>query len=695
MGLESALEQLVGGSPDAMRIGGSISRGVTTIPEPDEPTDEEIGGDTEETKAEASPYHVKEGNIKVTVPEGWTDEKLVAFFKRVKNTARDKASYKQSIRDEVWNLYHGIQDFSHKADWQSKEALPKVFIMVESVVAFIKTSMIKVRNWYDVVPVNKLNPENRAKAFLVKQLLKYYTAKDNFIDEVVDALKWSFLSELAIIKCWWDETTKYTVDPGFDSLGDMRHIDETDLPPIRQRILRRRQLKVKACDPDKILLDWTGRRKFLIEETTIDFADLEALADEDLVREGLLERLAKGEESGDVESVNTDSKKEVVSAGDETSRVELQLDEYWGDIWDEDGHIIANNAHFILVNEKEVAISPEPIRFYDGDDPYIIAPCIRVPGSVYNKSLIEPIIGVAKMMTELFNLTFDALIATVMNIYTINVDAIENVEDLAKGIGPNTVIQATMDASKVLDVQRVGQVPGEAFTGIEYMKSALEEDTAIAKWLVGLPMTTKRQTKGEIQTLAGAATGFFQSLIQDFERRFLAPLLKKMWWRIVQFQDEFSYPELQQLIGEEAAAMLNNMTPEERYNVINGDYEIIVTGISGLVAKAEELENLLTLLRIIARSPEMMSQIDQGALLKELFELTNIDPQLLIRETPAIPLPMVEQMMANNPAATQTGARLRGTGQPRSSVAMSSQVNPARMAMMQRLMPQGGMEANA
>ena len=601
---------------------------------------DDYSGSGEKQDYAPKPRHKEVDGIFFTEPEGWTDDKLVTFYKTIKQKAKDEKQYKQEVINGVWDQYNNLQDFTQKADWQSKEVVPMVFMMVEAVKAFIKVSLMKSRQWYDVQPLNKRNHEQVIKAFLIKNILKFWTDNKEFIYELVESIGYGFLAELYIMKLWWDAEEKYTVEPTFTELDGQFKVhsthDEKELLPLRQKILRRKRLFYGAVNPSKILLDWTGRGKFTIEEIDVDYADLESLIEDGFgidIRDKLI-----SESQQDLKKATEKRQKEQQAVPPATYRKELKLSEYHGDVWDnETGKIVFRNIRFIIVNEKYVFVKPQPIIYYDGQGPYVIAPCIHVPGSTYHKSLIEPIIGVAKQMSELFNLTLDALYATVMNVYEVNVNHVLNVDDLTNGIGPNTVIQKDTD-EKVLEVTQVGKVPGEAFAGIQMLKQMLYENSAISPSMWGLPTTTKRQTKGEVQQQQYATISFFQSMIQDIENNFIAPVLKKVWYRVMQFQNEFSYPKLVDLIGEESARLLENMTPQERYDIINADVEITVFGISELIAKKEQLNDILAFLKIIGRSPDLMAWVNQQNLLVEIMDMLNLDPTVLLRDKPQQPM---------------------------------------------------------
>jgi hypothetical protein len=473
------------------------------------------------------------------------------------------------------------------------------------------------------------------------------------------AIKYGFLSELFIQKFYFEEVEKYTVEPNFARNLEIRGEDERELPAIRQKILRQHLLRFPAINPSNILLDYSGRKRFIIEMSKTDISDLWQLAEEHKIRP-IVERI-RSKQQQKLEDVKEKQKVEIVTGPEVSGRIEINLDEFWGDVWEVDsGKLVFKNIHYIIANEEEVIVGPEPIKFYDGESPYVIGACVEVPGAVYHKSLIEPIIGEAKLLNEIMNLAFDALVSAMLNVYEVNVDAVQNMADLAEGIGPNTVVQKTTN-EKVLMSEQVGKLPGEAFAGIQFLKNELEEGTAITRWLVGLPTATKRQTKGEVQTQSAGTSGFFAGLVQNIERNFIAPSLTKMWNRIVQFQDEFTYPKLKDLIGEEAAQMLNSMSPEERYEVINGEYEIKVTGISGIIKKQEDFQKITAILRIISRSQEMMSYIDIKELLFQLFEMLNIDTTTLLRQQPAVPAQVADAANKNNPKSAQVMSRLRGT----------------------------------
>jgi hypothetical protein len=652
MSLEHAMRSL-------LQEGASASEATAALEIKDPETDKRAGS------PEIHKHSTGGREYAITDPKEWDDEKLKNFYVEIRRLSHDARAYKQTIRDEVWDLYNGLMDFSQKADWQSKLVRPKVFMMVEQVVAFIQLGLFKMRDWFDVIPQNITDPLAMQKAHLKKSILKWYTTQDDFIRELCTALKWGFLSELFIMKVFTEEEEIYTIEPNF--LEDQNKVswqeNDQDLPPIRQEILTEKKIVCNAVNPHYVFLDHTGKKKFIIEEGRMAIADYKALVDDEIFEDHFDEIVNDTQQT--MRDVREKRKQELITQPPSTYYKEFTYGEYWGDIFDESGKFAFRNAHFIIAVGKWIIKKTEPITFFDGEPPYVIAPCVSVPGSVYHKSLIEPIAEEAKTMSELINLAMDALFATVLNVFEIDVDRVLNVDDITNGIGPNTVIQKT-GSDPVLTVQQVGKVPGEAFQGIQFLGDIMEQDTGISRSMVGFPTTTKRQTKTEVQQEQGQMSTFFQAVMQNIERDFLAPVLEKIWNRILQYPSFLLHPELKDIIGQEAASIFERMSPRERYEAIHGRDQIKVTGLSGLMAKKDLLGNILGFLRIVGRSPDMMAWIDPQKLLFEVLDLLNIEPTTILRNQPQQPLNTRQQNPAQAQSAMQPRQQTRPgmTGQP-------------------------------
>jgi hypothetical protein len=89
---------------------------------------------------------------------------------------------------------------------------------------------------------------------------------------------------------------------------------------------------------------------------------------------------------------------------------------------------------------------------------------------------------------------------------------------------------------------------------------------------------------------------------------------------IFQFVDTSQDPRVASILGVEAG-VLAGMTREEVMELVQGDYKVHVTGITGQLEKAEMLQSLVQFMNLIGQNPQAwLPYINQSKLLQRILE---------------------------------------------------------------------------
>ena len=210
-----------------------------------------------------------------------------------------------------------------------------------------------------------------------------------------------------------------------------------------------------------------------------------------------------------------------------------------------------------------------------------------------------------------------------MPLFEYTPDVYENPEDLRNGITPGKILRrnslAMGNEMGIKPVEFNDVSPGASqMAGI--LDRAHQEGGLVTELQQSLPRWSGAQTATETEAIQQNQNSFFGSLAADIEQYALRPMIKMAIDIIMQYIDTANDPRVAQVLGVDSA-ILAGMTHPEIYEMISGDYDIMVTGITDQLEKAEQLQNLIQLMNIIGQNPESwLPWINQDMLLRRILE---------------------------------------------------------------------------
>src|SRR6185437_743271 len=119
-----------------------------------------------------------------------------------------------------------------------------------------------------------------------------------------------------------------------------------------------------------------------------------------------------------------------------------------------EGEVIAENVICTVANKKYLIRAPEPNPFWHGETPFITAPLIRVPFSVWHKALYDGPAQLNFAINELFNLMLDGGIASVWGIKQLRANFLADPKQASGGIQQGTTLvvnDSLPEGAKVLE----------------------------------------------------------------------------------------------------------------------------------------------------------------------------------------------------------------------------------------------------
>jgi hypothetical protein len=583
------------------------------------------------------------------------------------------------------NIYLGKQDWSHKLAGQSAEFLPMVPIAVEQIAAFIKRALVDYGDWFSVdMADNPALTDDQAREIILSQLNtlnRVDGACQNFPTLISDGIKVGLLNALVVFKVYGKHCTHRTFH-----IERAEEILETASGPISvpkytvsQKEKTEWHLAIDLIRPDDYYPDPTGRGLFEIHRVRRDLHEVEALAegdnpiyDKDVVSKIKSDFAETDRLIREAEQMN----QEVTTPP--TFRKEVVIDEVWGTILDEDGHVLKKNAVWAIANEKYLIRKPEDNPWWHGQSPFVAAPLVRVPFSVWHKALADLATPLNIAANELFSLMLDGAFESVHGIKQLRTDYVEHPEDLSGGIPPGTTIPVKQElpfGGKVLERVDEGEVPADAINMFSILERQFQASMQTNDIRMGnLPSKQVRAT--EIIQAEQNLTSFFDGMIRDVEDGLIAPLLWKVWMVIVQEMDDLPGKYIKNESTRRALEELAFLRPEERYVVLANSVSFAVRGLSGTLQRAKDFQKFMALLTAVSGSPMLLqtffTKYSPDKALRMLFKWINLNPETLKMDNEE--MAQLNQRMAQLPLFAQaTGSG--SVGRAEAGGGMESEIN--------------------
>lgn len=672
--------------PQGMTGGTSISqrspgkkRGVKSFDKSPNPADVGGMGNTARIPAITKP---------VTDNDALTEPALREFFTTMFQIADNTRRPRELIWHQCWDVYNGVYDWSAKSWWQSRANIPKVRSSVDRAISIFRKSLLRLRQFYQVAGDTK---RGKLKGQFTSALLDYWLDQVSSIDELVTGMKVGLITSTIVMKVWWQQVRedvpeftnieepiqKFGIDVGMQTKRGVKFVEKT-----------KGKYAARAVDPFNFWVVPKTNRFACIERTYATYDEICSLAEEGIYDKDQLRRLENYTGPQTVKkSQEARRAGEMPTSPDRYIR-ELEMYHYWGDIYNKDGRIVMPNARFSMVNKEVLISKARPNPFFHKKPPYVMGSPYSVPFSTYNRGMVEDVYEIAKSITELSNIIFDGAMYDALKAFSIDIDQLDDPSEANNGIYPGkTFIKKGSQAApnaKLIETIDVGKIPQEAMNALTLFKQAFQEGTYVNEWVEGQGGKGDR-TLGEVNIKTQSALEGLDEAARNIEIGVIEPFLDLSARTIYQFHKDYSIPRLVDEFPE-AAAMLQDMSPKERYAIMIGGYEFKARGLSVLIDQQQRIGEITNFLQLLANIPGLMERINPDELLEAIMLPLNWNVERLLLSRQGMPpggVPGTAQNTnGNTPAqqmAGQQGAQYGGaTNNPMSAGAASPANRPQR-----------------
>ncbi len=625
------------------------------------------------------------------------DESPAILIPRIVAGYRDKAERARRSRGALnrqnWDLYHGRQDWSHKTAFQSKEFLPDLPIAVEQIAGVIERALTDFTDWFNIEPVTGsyddpiqqmlLDPVSMVK-LLSHSLARLYQPGNlaetayGFPTLVADAVKLGIMEAVITLKVYGAdaEEPRFRLERTVTQQQAMHPSGLVITYPVvsevvQQTVAKTFRLCIEAIPWEDFFPDPSGLALYDIHEVTRGLHELRQNSDYDPEAVAVLE-------SKMLHDAEAETEKRRRSGEDSTldEPFTVRVRECWGDIVDrQTGDILEQNVLVTTVSDNILLRPPTPNPFWHGRRPFVKAPLLRVPLSTVHKAILDHAGPMAKLMNEVMNLMVDGGLQAVWGTRQLRPDLMEHPEEVSGGIPQayTAVLKPHVpEGQKFLEkVDEGGEIP--AYTLAVFQRIEKSFQTGVATPDLAMGQLPPRQVKAtEIVEQMGARSGLFESIVARLEDSSITPTLELAWMTLWQHLDDFSTPELVQILGPRRALLLQRMTPAEWFVRMAQSAKFKVSGLRAILGRAQDYQKLVAFLQTIAVNPALAAAFDQkysvSGLLAQLMKAIGIDPTGLEKEEGVGPeLPM--QLLAGGGG---TGQQVPvGPGAPPMEAAMA------------------------
>ncbi len=510
-----------------------------------------------------------------------------------------------------FETYNHRANWSHKTKGQSKEFIPKQSVAVENLVSFLQQGLVDHDKWFAIDDAPGYLQKNIDQRTVVtkedmEKILGYFLKKNDFQNYVADGLKLGFLGSLMISKIGGKKES--IISDIQAVLSDPEDEDSEKVPEITWKDVW--CLDLGLVRQEDFYPDPTGRDLYIVERIEIDKHMLLKIAKRrpDIYNVEAIEQIGASQDENQKHRKSRETDQDVTF---ENCRQTVTIFEAWGTFLEQGtGKILHENSRAACSHEGIEILKPHKIENWHGEDPYVSAPIIRIPKSVWHKALMDASTQLNQAQNELFNLMLDSGLMSVHGIKQIRHEWLSDPSEVSDGIAPGQSIGVNSmcpPGGKVLERVDTGGMTNEGinmYNLVDREGNASSMSSAIS--LGSLPERNVKAT--EIVASSQTRNTLFTGITKLIEEGWVKKLLEKSWKTAAQNIDNINGPELVALLGEEKAAIISQKSNAEIYAETVGTKRFRVFGLSTTANKLNDFRRLTALLQTISGSEVLAAE---------------------------------------------------------------------------------------
>ena len=563
-----------------------------------------------------------------------------ASLERIFSTILEDADrYRRKFASEwlaLYNQYNGVVDDTSKAEWQSRLNIPKAKQAVDLSTARVMDSLFSNEDFFDIFPYIK---QDDIKVDTAKKMIKWQLWKSNYREPLKTAIKDGFICGFGPLKVGFEEDDRPVTTVNQDPMtGQMQFAVTTET---------RKRLRLDPCIPTDVWLDPTGRNRFIIHRVKRSISDLWAMAqDQTDPATGAVVRPAvyDADKLRSVKPGSIDPEREVQNALIRRDTPYLNQDigvdvyEFWGDLYDpRNGAVLYRNVVATFVNKRTVIRRPQANPYRHGLAPFVVFAPQLSPHQIYGFGLLGPGSMLQSALNRTVNIISDKHLLTMPMVQAVP-GALRDPNEMA-GDRPKVVpgkVWQIKDPDRPAFVPVQGFVPPsqEDFELLQFFSSAYDQTTGVNEFATGTPQSDNRKTKEEVQARTSATQQTFNDAAIHIEETALSPLIKMIYYLMVQFEQEYGDDNLLRQFGTDQQQIiigLSTLSPEQRWQYMFLDAEFRVTGVSLAITQQERISRFANFKQMVSNDPYLNAIIDKQEELRWWIRNFNLPQSLVLQ----------------------------------------------------------------
>jgi hypothetical protein len=579
---------------------------------------------------------------------------VIQAIQQYRIEAEDARRDRVAKNDQNWDLYLGRQDFSGKQEGQSTEVLPKVAISAEQTAAMIKRGMVQFGEYYTVKvdPMLADKVEGRQIAAILNCFLDDLWTPNkgdtgNFPTVISDAVKQALFKSLIILK----------VHGNYKKHRDFKF--EKGTATLSTEDTERWHLRIDLVRVEDYYVDPTGDGLYEIHRVERDLHEVLAAAEEGIYDKAMVRKLVDTSFERPDDEELSDNDRAQVEATHPGFRRRVVLDEFWGTLLNRDGTVAHRNVVATVANDRFLIRKPEPNPFWHQESPFVAAPLVRVPFSVWHKAIYDHATDLNLALNELFNLMVDGAMATVHGVKQLRIEDLEDPGQVEGGIkaGITLAVKQTLPHNaKVLETVTEGEVPQDAMAMFEMINREFQTAAMTNELKVGA-LPPRQVLASEIMESSQSQNMMLDGMVGDLENNVMSQALRKAWLNVLQMADVIPESAFTSATDRRVAMIIMRASPEERYALFANKASFKVNGITATLTKALDFQKIMALLQAVGTNPALLQVFlaDYSAqrVLAQLIRTLGLSPDELKKSFEEQQAAAQEQQLSQVNAANQ------------------------------------------
>lgn len=575
----------------------------------------------------------------------------LAKLVQVEKSEADRATTELRKKWRIWwRMWQNEVEFPGKEEWQTKLWVPKIFTAIEQATALIQRSILESDEPFGADGRN--DRERELSRLLWNPMLKLFLGKADVAYKFADAAKIGFITGVA---------GYLKIRPQMVGVPRLMRAtmgpDGKVLPEFGTKNRLTIAIDIVAPwniwrDPDSrprqnfsgtyiIHSEWKGRDALMSMANTWDPAALELVLNQPHSKRG--------------EATMTDTEREEAAMKQyfferHPFRKSYLIDEWWGDVLDENGDTVLPNAMMIhsaghiLHGPVDNPIWATDLNTGRRKTPFIAGAPITHPTRFEGRGIAEQDASLSQLYSNVFMLWADGLNWLINPPTEVFQDSLVDWEDLEHYPG-KLWVKHTSD--KALESASMGQMDtGAIMSSLEYIDRIRQNSNFVTDFAVGLPGSRSEITKGETQIKTSQSLAIFESMGRNLENMG-SDLVGLTYDYLLQYFNDYTDPSVARIIGPEAAMILSSIPIEERVDALQGDFHFKFRGVTQALMKDQQLAKVMQF-ATLAATPQYAPLVNPVNILQTIGELLGVTDRIQIATAPP-PMPMAPGMPPGAP----------------------------------------------